>query len=373
MPPSSQSQEYAAAEGMLQLPHATSQGHNGFAMPEMRMGQSVQEQLHHIPPVPISPYQNYSVPYDGGMVDQSRAYMSMSDSATNMQQSLQRSYSGQPARGSASENSEGRGSNASGRRHRASSNSMAQSGYGNHMGSIDESEANSSMSPNIMSGQGSGGQTMLEHHLNPEGASNKQLEIKEEGEKPPPWSELKTKAGKDRKRLPLACIACRRKKIRCSGEKPACKHCLRSRIPCVYKVTARKAVPRTDYMSMLDKRLKRMEERVIKIIPKEEAREASAIGRANVRPPSAGQSARAQAGKKRAAAEAFGPDLGINTTAGPPPFQKASSDPSGVFTEGVDQLPSKELQVHLSEVFFDCCYGQSYYLLHKPSFMRKLR
>lgn len=48
----------------------------------------------------------------------------------------------------------------------------------------------------------------------------------------PPWSELKTKAGKERKRLPLACIACRRKKIRCSGEKPACKHCLRSRIPC---------------------------------------------------------------------------------------------------------------------------------------------
>src|SRR6185295_19313495 len=87
---------------------------------------------------------------------------------------------------------------------------------------------------------------------------------------PPPWSEMKTKAGKERKRLPLACIACRRKKIRCSGEKPACKHCLRSRIPCVYKVTTRKAAPRTDYMAMLDKRLKRMEDRVIKLIPKDE-------------------------------------------------------------------------------------------------------
>src|SRR6187402_613254 len=94
---------------------------------------------------------------------------------------------------------------------------------------------------------------------------------KEEKNDPnPPWSELKTKAGKERKRLPLACIACRRKKIRCSGEKPACKHCLRSRIPCVYKVTTRKAAPRTDYMAMLDKRLKRMEERIIKIVPKEE-------------------------------------------------------------------------------------------------------
>ena len=56
----------------------------------------------------------------------------------------------------------------------------------------------------------------------------------------PIWAELKTKAGKERKRLPLACIACRRKKIRCSGEKPACKHCLRSRNPCIYKFSTRK-------------------------------------------------------------------------------------------------------------------------------------
>ena len=64
---------------------------------------------------------------------------------------------------------------------------------------------------------------------------------KEESPEPQPsWADLKTKAGKDRKRLPLACIACRRKKIRCSGEKPSCKHCLRSRNPCTYKASARK-------------------------------------------------------------------------------------------------------------------------------------
>jgi Fungal specific transcription factor domain len=31
------------------------------------------------------------------------------------------------------------------------------------------------------------------------------------------------------------------------------------------------------------------------------------------------------------------------------------------------------LQEHLAEVFFECIYGQSYLLLHKPSFMRKLK
>src|SRR3984885_5589621 len=135
----------------------------------------------------------------------------------------------------------------------------------------------------------------------------------EEGGKVPPWSELKTKAGKERKRLPLACIACRRKKIRCSGEKPACKHCLRSKIPCVYKVTTRKAAPRTDYMAMVDKRLKRMEERGIKIIPKEDIVDMAAIGRGVVKPALPGQTPKTplkSPNKKRFADEAFIVEVG---------------------------------------------------------------
>ena len=201
----------------------------------------------------------------------------------------------------------------------------------------------------------------------------------------PPWSELKTKAGKERKRLPLACIACRRKKIRCSGEKPACKHCLRSRIPCVYKVTTRKAAPRTDYMAMLDKRLKRMEERIIKIVPKEEQdTTATLVTRATVKPAIPGTiSNRSVSGKKRQADEAFGPELDNWSKSASNPNLEAGSKPtslmiqeaeeSKLLLEGADALPSKELQEHLSEIFFDNIYGQTYHLLHKPSFMRKLR
>ncbi|KAJ5575275.1 Aflatoxin biosynthesis regulatory protein [Penicillium hetheringtonii] len=133
----------------------------------------------------------------------------------------------------------------------------------------------------------------------------------------PAWSEMKTKAGKERKRLPLACIACRRKKIRCSGEKPACKHCTRSRIPCVYKVTTRKAAPRTDYMAMLDKRLKRMEDRVIKTIPTDETRDMASIGRSVVKPSGSGQASRAQ--KKRSADEAFAAEMDQWTREGASP------------------------------------------------------
>ncbi|WEW55301.1 hypothetical protein PRK78_000730 [Emydomyces testavorans] len=199
-----------------------------------------------------------------------------------------------------------------------------------------------------------------------------------------PWSELKTKAGKERKRLPLACIVCRRKKIRCSGEKPACKHCFRSRIPCVYKVTTRKAAPRTDYMAMLDKRLKRMEERVIKIIPKDVVRDMAGIGRANVKPPAAGQTPRAPkaVNKKRSADEAFRAEMNEWMREGngsasidelPGSWQPRVGDAKKLFAEGAELLPSMEIQEHLAEVFFDCIYGQSYLLLHKPSFMRRLK
>jgi hypothetical protein len=193
-----------------------------------------------------------------------------------------------------------------------------------------------------------------------------------------PWSELRTKAGKERKRLPLACIACRRKKIRCSGEKPACKHCLRSRIPCVYKITTRKAAPRTDYMAMLDKRLKRMEERVIRLIPKESQ---PSVPRAVVKPSFSTMSSKAT-GKKRAASEAFGPDADLEkwAKAGNPIKSADSAQPAkdkdleerGLLIEGADILPPKNIQLHLAEIYFDFVYGQSYPLLHKPSFMRRL-
>jgi len=200
----------------------------------------------------------------------------------------------------------------------------------------------------------------------------------------PPWSELKTKAGKERKRLPLACIACRRKKIRCSGEKPACKHCLRARIPCVYKVTTRKAAPRTDYMAMLDKRLKRMEERIIKIVPKEEQDNTISVTRATVKPAIPGTIlARNSAAKKRGAEEAFGPELdnwsksvsNSNMVSGSKPtsLMIQEAEENKLLSEGADALPSKQIQEHLSQVFFENIYGQTYHLLHKPSFMRKLK
>lgn len=190
-------------------------------------------------------------------------------------------------------------------------------------------------------------------------------------ERKPSWTELKTKAGKERKRLPLACIACRRKKIRCSGENPSCRHCQRSRIPCVYKVAARKAAPRIDYMTMLDRRLKRMEERIIKIVPKAESFAKPVIPRAILKP----QTQQLASGKKRGADEAFGPEMEkwAKSESDAQPQANKKAEDHGISMDGAEFLPPMEIQEHLSETYFDFLYGQSYHLMHKPSYMRKLR
>lgn len=318
-----------------------------------------------------SQYPEFSLPYQNSPRDQAQGHTSGLDAQMDSPLGKQ----GAPRQRSASEISAAP-SIASFRAQRMSNSSRERgNGFQQRNESIDESDEESPSSSRGIGLQGSDEcRQMTGNSLD----ENGDPDAKDDNQKVPSWSELKTKAGKERKRLPLACIACRRKKIRCSGEKPACKHCLRSRIPCVYKVTARKAAPRTDYMTMLDKRLKRMEERVIKIIPNPDVIKMSIIGRSVVKPPSS-QAPKAGGGtKKRIAEEAFGTELeewlqtGTNkgNTRQPSILDQVEN---GLLTEGAESLPSKELQEHLSEVFFDCLYGQSYHVLHKPSFMRRLR
>lgn len=241
---------------------------------------------------------------------------------------------------------------------------------GHRPASIDESEATSPTSSKGAGLKSLDGNAHANHIKGEDGHND--------GEgKAPAWTELKTKAGKERKRLPLACIACRRKKIRCSGEKPACKHCVRSRIPCVYKITTRKAAPRTDYMTMLDKRLKRMEERVIRIIPDPNPERMACIGRASVKPVG-GQAPKSAGAKKRAAEDAFAHEIdewsqGNALTDKSRPGPRVDQGENGLLRDGAESLPLMDLQEHLAETFFDNVYGQSYHLLHKPSFMRRLK
>ncbi|KAI0481241.1 hypothetical protein GGR56DRAFT_629487 [Xylariaceae sp. FL0804] len=138
-------------------------------------------------------------------------------------------------------------------------------------------------------------------------------------------------------------------------------------------------------MAMLDKRLRRMEDRIIKIVPKsEQDSSAGNVVRGVVKPVLPGSlNTGKQATKKRGADEAFGAELdhwarGVSKTkldgsSKPTSLQVQEAEENKLLYEGAEALPPKDLQEHLAEVFFDNIYGQAYHLLHKPSYIRKLK
>ncbi|KAI5804470.1 fungal-specific transcription factor domain-containing protein [Geopyxis carbonaria] len=135
-------------------------------------------------------------------------------------------------------------------------------------------------------------------------------------------------------------------------------------------------------MAMLDRRLKRMEERLLKNVPKEDISAILASTGRSVVKPSANPAAR-----KRTAETAFDEEVdswsrqqgnaGKHRNLGgmggmDAELQNRITAPTDS-DDGSHALPSKEIQEHLAEVFFECIYGQPYFLLHKPSFMRRLK
>ncbi|CAG8435611.1 3702_t:CDS:2 [Ambispora gerdemannii] len=68
-----------------------------------------------------------------------------------------------------------------------------------------------------------------------------------------------TKTPTKRKRLTQACDACRKKKVKCSGEKPSCQNCQRLKVACTYIPSTKKRGPRVGLVESLEKRLQQME------------------------------------------------------------------------------------------------------------------
>ena len=66
------------------------------------------------------------------------------------------------------------------------------------------------------------------------------------------------KQAKEKKKLIVACIGCRKKKIKCSSDRPACSNCLRLNIPCEYPVIRNRG-SRFGYMEMLNRRMQHLE------------------------------------------------------------------------------------------------------------------
>ncbi|KAH8900621.1 hypothetical protein GQ53DRAFT_675392, partial [Thozetella sp. PMI_491] len=64
-----------------------------------------------------------------------------------------------------------------------------------------------------------------------------------------------TQAGHKRLRIPIACESCRKKKLKCDAQRPACSSCVRKQTQCLYVTTGRRwrgstsqASPRAGYV-----------------------------------------------------------------------------------------------------------------------------
>jgi hypothetical protein len=133
-------------------------------------------------------------------------------------------------------------------------------------------------------------------------------------------------------------------------------------------------------MAMLDKRLKRMEERVIRLIPKDS--NATSVPRAILKPTHGHNLSKSpKRGTKRTAQEAAGSKIDFDSWArsgpgasgfDPPPHPPRVDNDTSLLTDGAEHLPPMDIQLHLAETYFEFVYGQSYPLLHKPTFMRNL-
>lgn len=180
-------------------------------------------------------------------------------------------------------------------------------------------------------------------------------------------------AGKVRKRLQLACANCRRRKTKCTGTFPTCGHCLRARIPCVYKISRKPAAPRSNYMAMLDRQMHKMEGRILGLV-------GGAGAASSPRRNSPGPEVREEASSRDDDLDGDGFWTGPEQPAedhgrdSPPPVALPSSTRrTELMLQGAEALPPADIQEHLSKIFFTHLYGQPYFLLHKPSYMAKLR
>ncbi|KAK9432363.1 fungal-specific transcription factor domain-containing protein, partial [Lipomyces doorenjongii] len=178
--------------------------------------------------------------------------------------------------------------------------------------------------------------------------------------------------GGDKRKLVIACVACRKKKVKCSGDRPACGNCLRLNVPCQYPAVKNRG-SRFGYHEMLNKRLEMMER--------------------HIKPPAGGNTSSHYASNKLSTLPllslGYGVDpgttgddvdsvlihsLGDTAGVGDADSPTSSRERVQVNSSVVNvNMPDFEIIEHLTELYFRYLNNQSYSFLHKPTFIPRLR
>ena len=87
----------------------------------------------------------------------------------------------------------------------------------------------------------------------------------------------------------IACILCRKRKLRCDGKKPSCGTCSRLGHDCAYDEVRKKSGPKRGYVKLLEQRLKQVEDLLeTRDTPDLATRKGSVGGETSKQPPHIG-------------------------------------------------------------------------------------
>ncbi|ODV92053.1 hypothetical protein CANCADRAFT_55792 [Tortispora caseinolytica NRRL Y-17796] len=181
-------------------------------------------------------------------------------------------------------------------------------------------------------------------------------------------------ADRPTKRPVIACNACRKKKVKCSGDRPACTNCLRLSIPCKYPIVKNRGA-RFSYREMLLKRLDLMQKHLDdKSTAKELLHmENDKSDRDDTDSPlsSSANENMYKVRQRNAAAAAAQKSWNGPSNADLVRRRKGSGYPLKFGVE-ID-APEPHILEHLVELFFIHIHNQEYFFLHRRTFITKLR
>lgn len=179
---------------------------------------------------------------------------------------------------------------------------------------------------------------------------------------------------KDKRKPVVACIACRKKKIKCSSDRPACSNCLRVNILCEYPAIRNRG-SRFGYMEMLNRRLNHLEKYIncstnpdyypqfVKIHQKPRDVDQNQAGQHLSEQDLATES---QSGSKSFTDQIT--QLAPNVPQIPHPNTTARDT---TISDSIE-LPPMDIIIHLVELYFRHVHGQTYSFLHKPTLLPRI-
>jgi hypothetical protein len=160
-----------------------------------------------------------------------------------------------------------------------------------------------------------------------------------------------------KKKLVVACSGCRKKKIKCSADRPACSNCLRQNIPCDYP-PIRNRGSRFGYQEMMNRRLKSLEKYVDFSVPPKSGPTSSPVQLSDASTTITDM------------LNQIDPPHAINTNNNNIVDQGSSRTPGS--SKNLP-LPPMEIVLHLVELYFTHVHNQTYSFLHKPTFIPRIR